>query len=42
MAQSTHMVQAFALDGNPPVCPNPATVARGPFPGSPGYDHIQN
>ena len=42
VAQSTHMVQAFALDGNPPVCPNPATVARGPFPGSPGYDHIQN
>ena len=42
VAQTTHTVQAFALDGNPPVCPNPATVTRGPFPGSPGYDHIQN
>ncbi|WP_418610437.1 hypothetical protein [Gluconobacter cerinus] len=42
VAASTHTVQAFALDGVPPVCPAPAAVTRGPFPGSPGYDHIQN
>lgn len=42
VAPSTHTVQAFALDGVPPVCPTPTAVSRGPFPGSPAYDHIQN
>ncbi|QDH17352.1 hypothetical protein [Swingsia samuiensis] len=39
-----HTVQAFALDGTPPVCPNEdnTSVSKGPFAGSAEYDRIQD
>ncbi|GEB42865.1 hypothetical protein [Gluconobacter sphaericus] len=40
VSTTTHTVQAFALEGNPPVCPSAPTIPRGPFAGSPAYDAI--
>lgn len=41
VSTTTHTVQALALEGNPPVCPNASTIPRGPFAGSPAYDAIR-
>lgn len=41
VSTATHTVQALALEGNPPVCPNAPTIPRGPFAGSPTYDAIR-